>query len=250
MSNLMKINGNQLPRQLVYRTQKAFQYFIVIFMIWFAVRQANGQVMLSASFDSFANGFSTNKLIDGGITFLNLDTRAFGGDVFTIQSTTANLPGFSHPNYLSFDSYVSSSDGGAYGFTRFGSTDIRFAGSGLSASVGVLGNVWSLSLPFNFNTSNTLTLQALQGGNVVSTDSMRFTGLTSVIYNTLNVSGIFDSLRLVATGGADRGVVFMGIDNVQIVIVPEPGGSQLLWCGLAVVSFAWYRSRRKSLLKL
>jgi hypothetical protein len=236
-NNLMKTIEQQFSTQQFSQMRKMLRSCVFSLLACLAVVQVQGQTTLTANFDSFANNFSANVLTDGGIMFSNLDCRALGGDVFVIQATTASLPGFSHPNYLTFDDNVSSPDGGAYGFFRFGSADIGFGSAGSAASVGILGNT-SPSL-------NTLTLQALLGGSVISTDTMSFSGSPGVIYRTLNVSGSFDRLRLVAGGADNSGTVFMGIDNVMIAVVPEPGSGLLLCCGIAVFRCAYLRIRRE-----
>jgi len=196
---------------------------------------------LTANFDDLTEGSEGQSFSDGGISFSDIDERIPNqpGGTFTIQATTANLPGFSPPNYLTFEGFVPGPADTNYSFGRFGSADIGFSGIGSFASMDIFG--------FGTLSTNTLTLEALLGGSVVDTDTTTFySSSVGVVYRPLTVSGTFDSLQLVAAGPDNNGTDFFGIDDVNITIVPEPSASGLLGCGLAgiIVRFLRFKARK------
>ena len=194
-------------------------------MILCGIGTAAGQI-LTANFDTLHEGSLGNSFSYGGISFYGLDERIpdTPGGTFTIEATTASLPGFSPPDYLTTEGYV---PGNGYSFGRFGSANIGFTGTGSFASLNVFG--------FNTTSMNTLTLEALAGGVVVSSDVMTFHGTSPglIVSQMLTVSGQFDTLRLVGAGPDNNGTDFFGIDNVAITLVPEPNASTLLGYGFA-----------------
>ncbi len=208
-------------------------------MCFFNFGPARASIYLTANFDDLTEGGEGSSFSDGGISFSNIDERIPGspGGNFAIEATSATLPGFSAPNYLTFEGYSGGLLG--YSFGRFGSADIGFSGIGTAASMDIFG--------FGTSSANTLTLEALLGGNVVDTDTITFYGSPSdVLYRPLAVSGTFDSLQLVAAGTYDLGTAFFGIDNVRIAIVPEPSAIALLGCGLAGIASRFSRFKAKN----
>ena len=193
---------------------------------------------MTANFDDLGEGTEGSSFSDGGITFSGIDERIpdTPGGTFDIEATTATLPGFSAPNYLTFEGYVPGLDSG-YSFGRFGSADIGFSGIAISATMDIFG--------FENPSTNTLTLEALLAGTVVDTDTVTFyDSLYGVVYRPLAVSGTFDSLQLVSAGTYELGTSFFGIDNVRITIVPEPAAAALLGCGLTGIAFRRLLFRR------
>jgi hypothetical protein len=200
---------------------------------------ARAQVVLTANFDSMAEGVAGTTFTDGGITFSNLDRRFPGQPApnnFTIEWTTSNyLPGFTQPNFLTFGAYT---PGGAAAFSigRFGSADIDFSGMATSVTMDIYG--------VGQTSSNTLTLEGIFGGNVVASDTVDFlSGTHGVLYRPMSISGMFDSLRLVAAGPDDFGIVAFGMDNVNVTLVPEPAAATLLLIGCGAMVVAGHRSR-------
>ncbi|MGD0252703.1 MAG: hypothetical protein ABSC01_08395 [Verrucomicrobiota bacterium] len=213
-------------------------------MFFFNCVPAQASIYLTANFDDLTEGSEGSSFSDGGISFSDIDERILNSTVntFDIQATTANLPGFSPPNYLTFEGFVPG-DTDSFGFGRFGSANIGFSGIGSFASMDIFG--------FGTSSANTLTLEALLGGNVVDTDTVTFYSSSSgVVYRPLTVSGTFDSLQLVAVGPDNNGTDFFGMDNVNITIVPEPSASALLCCGLAGIIFRFLGFRAENIKRL
>ena len=211
---------------------------LALLICFFNFGTARASVFLTANFDDLGEGSEGSSFSDGGITFSDIDERIpdTPGGTFDIEATTATLPGFSAPNYLTFEGYVPGLNNG-YGFGRFGSADIGFSGTATSASMDIFG--------FGKSSTNTLTLEALLAGTVVDTDTVTFQGsLSTVLYRPLAVSGTFDSLQLVSAGTYELGTSFFGMDNVRITIVPEPSAAALLGCGLAGIAFRRLVSKR------
>ena len=194
---------------------------------------------LDANFDDLNESSLGSSFSDDGIIFSNLDERIPGPSVntFTIQATTANLPGFSPPNYLTFEGFVPGDTSG-FGFGIFGSADIDFSGIGSFASMSVMA--------FGTSSRNTVTLEGLMDGSVVASDTITFYSTSpDVVGQTLSIAGIFDSMQLVAAGPDNNGVVDMGVDNVDITIVPEPPVSSFVCCALAVVILRHFSFRAR-----
>jgi hypothetical protein len=84
-----------------------------------------GAFAQDAYFDSFPRGFGSQVLVDGGITFSNLDKNLGSApDPFTIEDASQDLtgmPGYSAPNCLGFGGY---SPGPGTGFSRVLSFDM------------------------------------------------------------------------------------------------------------------------------
>jgi len=216
----LKWSGGIVPRAAI----------VVACLILSGSVPARAQTVLTANFDDLTEGSAGSRFTDVGITFSNLDSRLAGSPPpgnFIIEATTAVLPGFSYPNYLTFVGYVPGLNSG-YSFGRFGSADIDFSGLAASASMNVFG--------FSSASANTLTLEGLLGGSVVASDTITFQSSNpGVIGLVLNVSGTFDRLQLVAAGPDNDGTDFFGLDNVQVTLVPEPGGVFLFFAAGAVM---------------
>ena len=206
---------------------------------------ASSQPTLVANFNDKAEGGYGTVITDGGITFSNLDERVPGGrSAFTIEMTTSNLAGISLPNDLTTEGYA---PGPGYSLNRFGSMSIGFSGLAANASMDVIGVSLIGSTTDDSGHENTLTLEAfLSGTMVAASQSVEFGDLNgSVVVFHLYVCGVFESFQLLCAGPVDAGENFIGIDNVTITPVPEPGGLMLLGIGLGGVIFA---SRRAVLL--
>src|ERR1017187_3331114 len=150
-------------------------------LCFFSVAMAQSSFYLTANFDDLNEGSLGSSFSDGGIRFSNLDERIPGpsGDAFTIQTTTANLPRFSPPNYLTFGGFVPG-DTTNFSFGRFGSANIDFPGMG----------------SFGSSSTNTPTREGLLGGNVVASAAITFTGPGwAVVGRTISISGMFDTKR-------------------------------------------------------
>lgn len=197
--------------------------------------RAESPITLAANFDDLTEGIPGTSFSDGGIGFSNLDQGVPNG-VFAIQAATNTIPGFSPPNYLTFGAFAT---GGALSFGRLRSMSIGLSGIGSFASLDVFG-------PSFMQESNTLTLEATLNGNVVNSDTVTLNGPIAgeLVYETLSISGIFDSLELVAAGPAENGTVFIGMDNVTITVTPEQPAGRLIGCGLIGLFLARWRRRR------
>jgi hypothetical protein len=199
--------------------------------------RAQSTITLTANFDNLPESILGASFSDDGIGFSNLD-EGFPNGVFAIQSATNTIPGFSPPNYLTFGAFAS---GGALSFGRFSSMSIDLSRTGLFASLDIFG-------PSFMQQSNTLTLEAILNGNVVNSDTVTLNGPVDgeIVYETLSVSGTFDSLALVAAGPESNGDDFIGMDNVTLTVVPEPPAGRLVCSGLIGLVLARWRRRRMS----
>lgn len=195
---------------------------------------------LIATFDSFSEGSAWLTFSDGGITFSDLDTRLGSFPNSFVIENASNLSdlAFSPPNFLGFGGY---SPGPSFGFGRFGSARLNF---GAAPAFEATMDIFSLFR----NTPNILTLEALLGGTSVASNSIAFNLPGSgILHQTLSVSSVaFDELRLVGSGSYESGTVFIGIDNVSITLVPEPGTVSLFGVGfLGLIGYGWRYKRKK-----
>jgi hypothetical protein len=188
----------------------------ILSLFFLGVAEAQSSINLTANFDDLNEGVRGSIFSDGGILFSNIDERIPGTSVsrFCIQATTAQLPGFSPPNYLTFAGFVPG-DTPNFAFGRFGSANIYFSGIGTFVSMNLMA--------FGTSSTNTLTLEGLMRGNIVDIDTITFYSISrGVVGRTIDIAGVFDSIRLLAAGPDNDGTVFFGVDNVDITVVPEP----------------------------
>jgi hypothetical protein len=193
---------------------------------------------LIATFDSFSEGSVSHIFSDGGITFSDMDSRLSSfPDLFIIENASSlSDPAFSPPNFLTTVGYV---PGPGFGFGRFGSARLTFGATlAFEATMDI----------FSFRNPNILTLEALLGGIPVGSNSIGFQlPGTGDLHQTLSISGVaFDELRLVGSGPDEDGAVFIGIDNVNITLVPEPYTVSLFGLGfLHLFGYRWRHNRKK-----
>jgi len=227
----MRVRPPGKPQRVVLRLA-----VLIAFLSCSGFAPARAAVVLTANFDGMTEGIAGTAFTDGGITFSSLDQRVPGQPVpnlFAIEATTFPLTGFTPRNYLTFGT---NSPGNGFGFGRFGSANIDFSGMATSVTMDIFG--------FGSTSANTLTLEGIFGGNVVASDTVNFLGdPISIVYLPLSISGMFDSLRLVAAGPFDSGVVLFGMDNVNVTLVPEPAAATLLLIGCGAMVVAGHRSR-------
>jgi len=171
-----------------------------------------GAQTLNANFDVQSEGWNAPVYTEGPITLQNLD-GAFPGQTvyhFTIERADGDLgalPGFTPLNAMGFFGY---SPGPGTAFTRCKSFDIVWTG-GLASEAQIevyeLGN----------DASNSISLVALLGGNVVANTTLQWPGGFQVRHHTLHVGGVsFDSLRVIGSGPNDSGVFFAVVDTLRI----------------------------------
>ena len=198
-----------------------------------------GANTLSASFDDLPDGTYASSITDGGITFSNIYYDSTGDTgVAYVATTTDTGFGFSLPNYLTT---------GGEGFGSIYSMSISFSGIATNASldIGAYGDP---------NESNTLTLEALNGTNIVATDT--YSGFATNNYNdvfgllSLSWSSGFTGMKLVVNlldtnnSSPDYGNDFLtfGVDDVVVNNVPEPTSSGLMLVAFATVGLIFYKS--------
>ena len=217
------------------KTVKFFIGFWLASVCFLGLARAQSPITLTANFDDLPESIQGTSLSDGGISFFNLN-QGFPNGVFAIQAATNMIPGFSPPNYLTFGAFAS---GNALSFGHLDSMNIGFSGIGLSASLDVFG-------PSFMQQSNTLTLEAILDGNIVNSDTVTLNGPVAgeIVYETLSVSGAFDTLELVAAGPGADGGDFFGMDNVTITVIPEPPAGRIVCCGLIGLFLVRWRRRR------
>ena len=184
-----------------------------------------------AHFDTFLEGVIAPTFTDGGITFSNLDNDLGGGpSSFIAEQADGDLtgmPGFTSPMCLGSTGY---SPGPGASFGRMLSFEM---------STGQLATEGRLEL-FEFPSypGNTISLQALIGGNVVNAHTITVQGF-GMQHHTLTVAGVqFDTLRLQGGGPSDNGVFFALVDSVHfgsppagMPICPGDGSGTACPCG-------------------
>lgn len=189
-----------------------------------------------ANFDDLTEGWAGTTVVDGGITFTNLEARIPGGLTakFAIDdaSTSAQAPFISAPNVLGFNGF---DNGGNAGFGRFYSMDF-FTGNQASSASMLIGSSFE-------DPNTTVTLQGLLNGSVVASSTV---GLTEsdeqALFEVVSLpQGLYDSFHLVSSNANNDGAVWIEVDNVSITPVPEPATLAIIGSGLA----ALIRRRRK-----
>ncbi|MEQ1504190.1 MAG: hypothetical protein ABMB14_18250, partial [Myxococcota bacterium] len=171
----------------------------------------------TADFDTFAEGTNGPSILDGGISFQNMDNRGLSAPpgniaIDQVDADLAGQPGFTAPNALGFGGY---SPGPNAGYGRFGSIELTNGGLGGSAEVSVFEPGGHAGL--------TVTLEALSAGVVVGSDTQALSAGFGVAAHTLAVNGVtFDLLRL-SIGPNANDVAFVVIDHAVIGPVGETG---------------------------
>lgn len=189
---------------------------------------------VTATFDSYSEGYYNTLIVDGGITFSNLDMRITGPYTpnFTIDDAHGDLAGksgFSANNVLGFGSY---SQGPGTAFGRMGSFDFTSGFLAGSASLAVFG--------FGNDPGMTLTLEGLRGGSVVGSSTIGVIPYYTLTPQTLSLTGgQFDSFRVVSSGPTNSGTSFLVVDDVSINPAPEPSA----WAAVGIGAFALSRRR-------
>src|SRR5690606_14397214 len=164
-----------------------------------------------ATFDSFAEGSPNTVIVDGGITFSDLDQRLPGSPppqnfvIERAEGTLSGLPGFTPNNTLGFGGY---SPGDQAAFSRMGEFKMTPSEVSNHASLYFFGLVFG-------SDPNLVTLEAYRNGELVATDQTGFqSGLNSY---QLTIDGVeFDELWLVGSGPDNEGTVFIVVDTVTI----------------------------------
>jgi hypothetical protein len=210
-------------------------WIFLAFIVCSRPQITRAQVLL-ANFDDLTIGFVGKSFTDGGVTFSNLDMRGYPSKTFAVQTAFDVTPGFSSPNYLIFGGY---SPEPGFLLARFGSMDITFSGEATAATIYILAQP----------TPNFLTLQALQYGKVVASETLPASS-ASPDFTPLTVSGEFDRLRLVAAGDYNNGAIFMGVDNLSVTLIPEPHINELIGACVTSVALAYAAGRSKPLVRL
>ena len=193
-----------------------------------------------ATFDGLAEGFYTNVLTDGGITFSRpwdkIDPPD-AGQIFAVDNAAdlpAAFPGveaFISGNALNINAY---SDGGGLAVGRVGSFDMTPAGPRTEASISVLALVHDPNAGIDFR-QNSIGLEAYLNGQLVGSTSLvtadgQWTTTRGAVYGgfTLSLSGPeFDMVRFVTDGPAEGGAGLLSVDNVAMNI-PEPAAGAAL----------------------
>lgn len=197
----------------------------------FAVASAN-----VANFDTKSEGTFATSIVDGGITFSNLDQflGSGGTDVFAIDRADGDLTGFSGYSPLNVMTFGGWSPGTGAAFGRMGTFDFGL-GPASFASV----EIFSLE-----NSASTITLQGKLGASVVNSTFVSIPGDGTIHHWTLSLpTASYDSFHILSTSGANSGASFVTFDNVTVTPVPEPASMAVL--GLGAIGLIRRRRARK-----
>jgi hypothetical protein len=168
----------------------------------------------TADFDTFPEGSPSTVIVDGGITFSNMNNGLGGTPNFVIEQadgTLTGMPGFTTPMTLGFGGY---SPGPGAAFSRIISFDITPSQGASAASLQMF--------EFGSYAGNTITLQALAGATVVASQTITIPSGFAIHHYAFSVSGAsFDHLHVLGAGPQDNGAFFALVDHV--VIAGEPG---------------------------
>jgi hypothetical protein len=192
---------------------------------------------LIANFDSFTEGPIGPSFTDGGIAFSDLDVALPGGPFNFIaeDASAATWSQLSHPNYLTGTGYA---NGPGYGFGRFRALTITFPGMAKMAGLDIFT---PRSIDHNF-----LTLAAFSKDAVITSAGLWLDqGIeldAAASYHALSISApSFDKLTLLVTDQTGSPAYsFLGVDNVRVVLVPEPS---VFLLSAAVVVFSLHRRK-------
>jgi hypothetical protein len=161
----------------------------------------------TADFDTQSEGTFATTIVDGGVTFSNLDNGLGGTMNFTMEQADADLtgmPGFTTPMTLGFGGW---SPGPHCAFGRIISCDIT---TGLTANTGSV-EVFELGS----YVGNSISLLAYSGASLVGSQTVPIQSGFSIHHYTLSVSGVsFDRLHVLGSGASDSGAFFAVFDHV------------------------------------
>ena len=152
--------------------------------------------ILTANFDDLTAGSQGTSFSDGGISFLNLYEGDTNLSPFAVQTTTTVISGFGTGtnvpnNYLTFGGYQ---PGNAVTFGALSSVTINFPGTASAASL-------YIAFQGDTSTTNTLTFEALNGTNIVTSQTLAFnTNGFALTSDPFSLSGSFTSLKFLVSG--------------------------------------------------
>jgi hypothetical protein len=173
----------------------------------------------TADFDTYSEGTFATSIVDGGITFANMNNGLGGTQNFTIDEADGDLtgmPGFTSPMTMGFGGW---SPGPHVGFGRIISFDFT---TGQTADTGSI-EIFELGS----YVGNTITLEAYSGSTVVASQSVPIQSGFSIHHYSLSVSGAtFDRLHVVGSGPSDSGAFFAVVDHV----IMTSSGSSSAFC--------------------
>lgn len=185
----------------------------------FLVSPAARAQTATADFDTLSEGFFATTIVDGGITFSDMDNQLGGPQNFAVEQADATLTGvagFTSPIALGFGGW---SPGSGAAFTRIQTFKMS---SGTTASFGSV-DIFEIGS----GAGNTITLEARMGATVVASQIAVIPGGFTVHHYALSVAGsAFDSLWIVGAGASDGGCFFGLIDHVVI----SGGGPGTSYC--------------------
>jgi hypothetical protein len=173
----------------------------------------------SAHFDSFSEGFPGTTVVDGGITFSNLDQGLGGGPgTFAIEDGSATFnafPGFTPPNALGFSGL---SPGPGAAFSRVLSFEL---------TTGAVENWVMLDLYVaGGNGGNIVTLEAWLGTTMTGSQSYPLPIPFGFSMMQLSLSGpSFDRIVVRGSGPNQSGAFFACVDNVIVTGTPPISGA-------------------------
>ena len=162
-----------------------------------------------AHFDTLSEGQYATTIVDGGITFSNMDNQLGGTANFCPEQADGTLTGTSGFTPTMTLGFTGWSPGPGAAFSRVKSFEM---------STGSIESSCTLQLfDYGSDFGNTVTLEAYSGASVVASNTVAFASGFFVHHYTLSVSGAsFDHLRVVGNGPQNTGCFFALIDEVQI----------------------------------
>lgn len=193
-----------------------FKFFLPVLSLVVFLIPSTSEATLLATFDSYSEGYFADSIVDGGITFS--DVQRWQSDHYTnfaIEQCNASDMGseLSMPNALGFGGYVPGTG------EAFGSIGEFFFSSGTAARSAAL-DVWTLPLIYS---GNTLTLEGYLGSTLVDSVSITQNQFGIGHWRMALPTDDYDHFRLVSSGPQVSGDSFVLVDNVSVEAVPEPG---------------------------